>query len=179
VDEEPGAKDWMILGRAVAAVARFMRHSRGNAMIQFALAGPVFLLLVFMILEDGIVLFTQSTLDNATRDAARLVLTGQATSASAFTNKLCAGVGGFIPCASLQYSVKTYPSFPAIYPLTTDSGGNMSPSTSWDANLAGSKYVLVQVAYNRKYWVPWLGKIIGGNKSALLVSTYAFATEPY
>src|SRR5215472_912250 len=104
----------MILGRAVAAVVRFMRHSRGNAMIQFALAGPVFLLLVFIILEDGIVLFTQSILDNATRDAARLILTGQATSASAFTNKLCAGVS-FIPCARLQYSVKIYSTYPSSY----------------------------------------------------------------
>src|SRR5438309_1837703 len=62
--------------RCARTFARLLTDRRGNAMIQFALAGPIFLLLAFMILENGILLFTQATLDNATRYAARTILIG-------------------------------------------------------------------------------------------------------
>src|SRR5579883_1952620 len=101
-----------------------MRHRRGSAMMQFALAGPPFLLLAFMILENGIMLFTQSALDNATRDAARLIMTNQATSSSDFTSKLCGDLGGFIPCSSLQYHVQS----------DASSFANLDPTVTVDAS---------------------------------------------
>jgi Flp pilus assembly protein TadG len=161
--------------------ARLLRDSRGNAMIQFALAGPIFLLLAFMILENGILLFTQATLDNATRDAARTILIGQATSGSAtvFTNKLCSRVGTIIDCNLIRYHVQSHgTAFSSITAaVTVDASGNMT-STGWDPG-GSQDYVLVQVAYKRSYAIPWLANIISGTRSVLLLSTYAFQNEPY
>ena len=45
----------------------------GQSMVEFALVGPMFLLLVIMILEGGLMMNAQASLDNATREAARAV----------------------------------------------------------------------------------------------------------
>ena len=165
--------------RAVTAVARFLRHSRGNAMIQFALAGPIFLLMVFMILDNGLLLFAQATLDNATRDAGRTILLGQATSATVFTNRFCSDVGTLIDCSKITYHVQSSTvSFSSIGAgFTTDGNGNMSTNI-WSPG-GSSDYVLVQVGYKRGYLISWLGNIVGGTKSVLLLATYAFQNEPY
>src|SRR6185312_500799 len=50
---------------------RLLRSRRGVTLIEFALVGPLFLLLAFAIVDNGLVLFMQTVLDNATREAAR------------------------------------------------------------------------------------------------------------
>src|SRR5579871_4883090 len=51
--------------RPPSLLSRFLRHSGGNPLVQFALVAPVFFALIFMIVDDGIAVFTQATLDNA------------------------------------------------------------------------------------------------------------------
>lgn len=49
-------------------------------MVEFALIGPLFFLLVLMIVEGGLLMNAQASLDNATREAARAVsVCGSAT----------------------------------------------------------------------------------------------------
>jgi Flp pilus assembly protein TadG len=164
---------------------RFLRADSGVTMIEFALVGPLFLLLAFMIIETGLVLFTQSILDNATRDAARQIrigqvqLTGDTDGTVLFKTTLCNDVGAYMTCNSLKWNVQS--SSVGFSGLSTgvaaDGSGNMTP-TGFTAG--GVKaYVIVQVGYKRSYLVPWLGTIVGGPGSALLVSTVAFQTENY
>ncbi len=65
---------------------RIFRHIAGDAKgalaIEFAFVAPLFLLLLLVIVELGLTLTTQSLLDGATRDAARLIRTGQVQSQS-------------------------------------------------------------------------------------------------
>jgi len=156
--------------------------NRGAVAVEFALIAPIFLLMIVMTFELGLVLLTQSALDNAAQNAARLILTGQAQTgggAAAFKSQLCADVGILIPCASLQYNVQAANSFSALNgTVTTDASGNMtggqfSPGTPGQS-------VLVQVGYNRTYITGWVGSILGGgHNSSLLLSTVAFQNEPY
>ena len=79
----------------------FVRHiaqdQRGSTAIEFAFVGPPFLLLLLAIFELGLTLTTQSVMDGAARDAARLIRTGQVQTQtspiSTFQNLLCAKMG--------------------------------------------------------------------------------------
>jgi Flp pilus assembly protein TadG len=57
-------------------LGRLRRDGRGSAIVQFALVAPIFFLLLFMLVEESLLVFTQSQLDNAARGAARSMLIG-------------------------------------------------------------------------------------------------------
>ena len=50
------------------------RRSRGQALVEFALIAPVFLVLVFAIIEGGRFVFFYEVLNNATREGARYAI---------------------------------------------------------------------------------------------------------
>src|SRR5580700_4254194 len=72
----------------------------GAAAIEFALVGSTFMMMLLASFEFGYMLFVQSALDNAARDAARLIRTGQAQMSSnptsTFQTLLCNDVGSLI-----------------------------------------------------------------------------------
>lgn len=182
--------------RPSGLLGRFLRHTGGNPLIQFALVAPVFLGLVFMIVDDGLEIFTQATLDNATRDASRNILLGtyqkngssDATNLSTFTSAVCNEMGGLIAnCSSnLQVYVNNASSFGGLT-AQTGSGGTLTNSGTFSicqsANCPSSgasgvsRYVIVQTAYNRAY-IAFIGRYVSGG-SLLLISTIVFQTEPY
>lgn len=162
-------------------IRRFLRHTGGNPLIQFALVAPVFLALVFMIVDDGLTIFTQATLDNATRDAARNILLGTyqkgGNTISDFTTAVCNEMGGLIPsCTSnLQVYVNNASSFSGLSAQSA-SGGSLSNAGTFSMGTA-SAHVIVQTAYNRAY-IAFIGRYVSGG-SLLLISTIVFQTEPY
>ncbi len=179
-------------------LGRFLRHAGGNPLIQFALVAPVFLALVFMIVDDGLAIFTQATLDNATRDASRNILLGtyqqngstDATNKGNFKTAVCDEMGGLMGsqsnCTSvLQVYVNNASSFGSLT-AQTGTGGTLSnngtfsicPTADCTTSSGGaSRYVIVQVAYDRLY-IPFIGRYVSGG-DLLLISTIVFQTEPY
>jgi Flp pilus assembly protein TadG len=155
-------------------LARLLRDSAAAAAVEFAIIGSMFLLLVCMMIEVDLIMFTQSVLDNATRDAGRLIQTGQVQAAGGtatlFTNQLCSDVGTLIPCASLQYNVQSAASFSALNTTVTSSNGTMT-GTGFSPGTSGQD-VLVQVGYYRPTIIPWTAKYLYGSR--LLISTVAF-----
>ncbi len=165
----------------ISRLRSLVRNKRGVAALEFAIVAPVVLLLLAGVIENGIVLFTQSLLDNAARDAARLIQTGQVAqggSLSAFTTQLCNDVSGYIPCGSLQYYVQSGTTFSSLSVSVTNNNGTMANNGSFDAGDPSSD-VAVQVGYNRPYLIPLVGKYMSANGSTLLVSTVIFQNEPY
>jgi Flp pilus assembly protein TadG len=133
--------------------------------------GSIFLLLVCMTFELGLLLFTQSVLNDAARDGARLIRTGQAPTSATFVTKVCDKAGLLIPSCStsLVYSVQAAAAFSS---LTT--GGALSnqynPGTS-------AQDVVVQVGYNRATIIPWTSTYL--QSTNLLVAAVAFQNDPY
>src|SRR4029077_18605148 len=84
----------------------------GAAVIEFAVVGSTFMLMLLAAFEFGFMLFVQSALDNASRDAARLIRTGQAQSAAnaqtAFSTLLCNTVSALIGCGNLVYTSQVF-----------------------------------------------------------------------
>ena len=158
---------------------RRLRHDRrGTTALEFAIIGPLFLLLIFAILENALILWSQAVLDNATRDAARLTLTGQSQSGgTSFPTALCQGISALMTCTSLQYRIQTGSSFGSM-----SSTVNTSKFSSYPTAISGGgpgSYVLVQVIYNRHFIIPWVGQLMSSNGVTQILATAAFENEPY
>jgi Flp pilus assembly protein TadG len=173
-----------------------LRDERGSILIEFALVGPMFLLLMLGILELSLMMFSQAVLDGAARAAARTVRTGQAQTSGSpiatFQKALCdnlASVAGLVPCGSVAFNVQTYANFTAAQnaapPQFVDANGN--PIKTFTPG-GPSSYVVVQVVYNRQFITQAIGGLIGMSShgpassqwnSNLLMSTVVFMNEPY
>jgi Flp pilus assembly protein TadG len=63
--------DWVISPGMVTRARRLVADLFGAAMVEAAIVLPVFLLLIFGVIEGGVLMFTQISLDNAVAAAAR------------------------------------------------------------------------------------------------------------
>jgi Flp pilus assembly protein TadG len=161
--------------------------ARGGAAIEFAVVGSCFMLMLLASFEFGYMLFIQSVLDNAARDAARLIRTGQAQQSAdantTFQTLLCNDVGSLIGCGSLIYQSQVFNNWTAAQtavntPPTRNANGTYV-SAGFSAGTQ-SQIVVVTVTYNYPFFTPWIGSLLGGSSStALLMSTVVFQNEPY
>ena len=160
---------------------------RGVAAIEFAILGPLFLMLLLAIFELGYMVFVQSVLDSSARTAARLIRTGQAQAGgnaqTNFQTALCDGVSSIVGCGNLLYQVQEFATWSA-----TQTALNTPPQRDKNGNLVTAGFaagncgdiVAVQVTYNYKFFTPWIAQQLGGSlQSAFLISTVVFQNEPF
>ena len=149
----------------------FGQDDRGVAAVEFALVGSSFLLMACMILELGLLLFTQSVLNDAVRDGARLIQMGQASTSPTFVTKVCDKAGTLVPACttSLQYKVQAADAFASLS-ATTALANQYNPGSS-------QQDVIVQIGYSRVTILPWASTYLNGTN--LLVSTIAFQNDSY
>ncbi|HZC11542.1 MAG TPA: TadE/TadG family type IV pilus assembly protein [Mycobacterium sp.] len=184
---------------------RLVRDDRGATVVEFAIVGPMFILLLLAIIEMGLMMLTQFVLDGATRTAARMIRTGQVqTSANPFTafqTALCSQIASVLPnCSGVLIEVQAFPNgFANItFPKCTESaneppvnGGTPCPFNTGNAG----EVVGVRVSYARPYIVPWVGQCLttgscwlgvgthystpAASYTTNLMSTVVFQNEPY
>jgi len=168
-------------------VRRFAQRQDGAATVEFAIVAAPFLALMFAIMETAIVFFAGQTLETAVADSARLIMTGQAQTASytatQFKNAVCAKILGLFDCQNgLQIDVKTYTSFSSINNAKPiDSNGNLQTSTFGYSPGGPGDIVVVRLMYQWPIYVSLLGlsmNDLSGNKR-LIMATAAFRNEPY
>src|SRR5580704_3249342 len=121
-----------------------MRHFRllgedGAVAVEFALVATIFIMMVLGILELGYMFFVQSVLDEAARDAARLIRTGQVQSSGnasaqlqAFQTRVCNDAAPIISCGNIVFQAQVFPSWSAAQtavqqPPKRDKYGNLIP----------------------------------------------------
>ncbi|MGH6980271.1 MAG: TadE/TadG family type IV pilus assembly protein [Stellaceae bacterium] len=164
----------------LARLRSLVRDDNGVTALEFAMVGPIFLLLILAVMENGLTMWTQSVLDNATRDAARLLQTGQAQSGgTTFPTQLCNEVSGLMKCSSLKYRVQNAATFAGI---SATISGSLTGFSTYPATVTGGNAgqdTLVQVVYTRNFIVPWVGKLMSAGDAEILVATAAFQVEPY
>jgi len=172
---------------------RLRRDRRGSLAVEFAFVGPPFLLLLLAIIELGLTLLTQTVLDGATRDAARLIRTGQvqtgtttAAQLGTFQTLLCSDMSMLLSNATCTGSVmieaNVFASFNTIsfgtcaYNANTTGTGTQCPFVPGTAK----QIVAVQVSYARPSLIGWVAQYLtpGGSGFTTLVSTVVFENEP-
>jgi Flp pilus assembly protein TadG len=184
---------------------RIAHDNVGAVIIEMAVVGPPFLLLLLTILDLGLMLADQSLLDGAARDAARLIRTGQVQTTtspiSTFQTTLCANMNSVMTTAQCQaniiFEVQVFSSFGAVSFTPCTQNNNQTGTGTVCSFTAGNggDIVGVQATYNRPFIVPWVGACLTGGScwaglgttygsnpgtgSVPLVSTVIFRNEPF
>ncbi|MGO8955526.1 MAG: TadE/TadG family type IV pilus assembly protein [Rhodomicrobium sp.] len=155
-------------------------------MLEFALIALPLAIMLFGILEAGLIFWGTYELDNATLTAARLIRTGQAqtsgTSQTGMIAQICSQVVILPNCTgNLRLNVQNFPDFAAVTaPTPTGSNGNLQTSFPYQpggpstVNLVTSFYEWPLVNLPG---VSLLSNLSDGNR--LLQSSAVFRTEPY
>jgi len=169
--------------RLARQAGRFARAERGATAVEFALVGVPFLMLIFAIVELGLVFLVSTTLETAVSDVGRTIRTGQvqtgsgtaATFKTAVCNKL-SWLGSKCQDA-LQIDVQTYADYAAT---RTESGKSDVPtSMRWDPGQPGS-IVLVRAYYTWPLITPLLNTgLQSANGKRIIYAATAFSNEPY
>jgi Flp pilus assembly protein TadG len=171
--------------RGLALLFRhFRRASEGSAAIEFAMVALPFFLLVFAILQTSIVFFAGQTLETAASNVSRLILTGQAQSASwsaaQFKTQVCNQIYGIFNCdANVYVDVETYASFASANLNTPVVNGNFDPTQmGYNPGAAGS-IVVLRLYYQYPVYISLLGLSNLNGGLNLLAATAVFRNEAY
>ena len=165
---------------------RFRRNRAAAAALEFALVAPVFLGLLFAILETALMFFADQVLETVTQQSARMILTGQAQNnnylPSDFLNKVvCKQIPALFSCANISVDVRSYPSFSTItFSNEIDNQGHFINDVQYNPG-GPNCIVVVRVFYPWQLFVTGLGYNISNmaNSQRLLVATAAFRNEPF
>jgi Flp pilus assembly protein TadG len=163
---------------------RLARNSDGAALLEFALLGPAFLALLVAILQTGVVFLFQQTLQTATTQTARLIMTGQAQtqniSSATFLNDVCNAMGNLFTCANLSANIQTFSSFSGVQMTNPVNSGTFTAPNNYSLGGPGD-IVLVQVFYQLPVMTAPLGFNLANtsNGNALITATAVFRNEPY
>ena len=122
------------------------RHADGQALVEFALVAPLFFLLIFAVIQLGIIFGGQIGLGNAAREVARYASTVPANSSAQAVTQANAVLSRSIPAYSgsaavnVTYCYYSDPTAPVTY----------------------SQKVIVAITYGHTLFVPLVGAIMDG-----------------
>lgn len=177
----------LFTGAALRKMMRaFRRNRRGSVAVEFAMVAPIFFALLFAIIETALVFFASQVLETVTQDSARIIMTGQAQSASysqaQFKNFVCSKIVALFDCANGIYiDVQSYSTFNSVAIANPiDASKNFVNNMQYNPGGAGD-IVVVRVFYQWPLFVTGLGYDISNlsGSKRLLSATAAFRNEPY
>ncbi|HWQ87242.1 MAG TPA: TadE/TadG family type IV pilus assembly protein [Brevundimonas sp.] len=166
-------------------LTRLLKAREGSAAVEFGMVALPFCLMMFAILELGLVFVTDSVLENATIETGRLIRTGQASAqnmtAEQFKTSLCSRMSIFAPdCASrATVDVRVIPQFAVTPPDPMASGTFETGALTYSNGNRGS-LILVRVWYRQPLLTTFLAQGLSrmNDGSAMLMATTAFRNEP-
>ncbi|HEY5107119.1 MAG TPA: TadE/TadG family type IV pilus assembly protein [Caulobacteraceae bacterium] len=180
----------MTLFRKLSGALRgFARQTRGATAVEFAIVATPFFMLLFGVMELGLLFMASTTLDAATVDAARNIRTGAmqmsgSSSAASFQADVCSHMSWLssTDCsANVVVDVRTFATFGTIASTPPVTNGALDPTlTTYDPGTSCS-IVLVRVFYPYTLYTPLVDPGLPnlGPNQHLLTSAAAFRNENY
>lgn len=168
----------------------YRKSDNGAATVEFALVAFPFFAMLFLIVETGIMMFTEYSLQAGVTKAARLIRTGQAQTATmnaaTFKSAVCAAASIGANCADVTVYVNSastfsalqasLPSFLAVGPST-----NGTPSTPTYSCGGPLSVTAVVATYDWTILMPFLNFMgnFNGNTKFRMAGFAMFENEPY
>jgi Flp pilus assembly protein TadG len=171
----------------------FIKDGKGATAVEFALIATPFLALIAALIQTFLLFFAQSLLENAVRQSARQILTGQVQSAdasmtqaaaiAAFHQTVCNNANALFTCTGLMVDVEVANNWSSantgMPTLTYDANGNVNNNWQFDPGNAGD-IVVVRVMY---LWPVFFGPIAFNlanqpNGTREIMASAAFQNEP-
>ncbi len=193
----------LVLALAARRLRGALRARGGSASVQFAIAIPVFLLLVFGLIEIAMILFVNSLMEGGLREAARFGITGFDPDGQTRTERILQIVGlqtqGLVDMEQVGIDFLVYPSFNDIgqpEPFADDNGNgsydageaytDVNGNGTWDADMGAAglggpgDIVLYTLTYD---WDPLTGvldPVLGGADGLItLRASIVVRNEPF
>lgn len=165
--------------------ARLLAAREGSAAVEFGMVALPFCMMLFAILELGLVFVTDSVLENAAIETGRLIRTGQASAqsmtAAQFKTSLCSRMSIFAPDCEARASVdvRVIPQF-EVTPPDPMAGGTFDAGSLTYANGNPGDLILVRVWYRQPLITTFLSQGLSrmNDGAAMLTVTTAFRNEP-
>ena len=163
---------------------RIRRREDGVTAVEFAMVAPVFLFLVFAILETSLMYVVATVMQGEVALATRSIRTGQLQqeddALAAFREALCDNLENVLDCDNVIIDVRTFDDFGEIdLDDFVDDEGNASGNqfTPGDAN----EIVVVRIAYLYNIITPYLDEFLPTdlNGNLMLYAGTAFKNEPF
>ncbi len=187
---------------AMGFLGRLRANRDGTAMIEFALVGPVLILLLLGTFELGAVMLTSTLMEGALRDASRYGVTGQELNEDARLARIREILGertlGLVDLDTARIEVLVYPGFADIGQpegfidananasydageTFTDTNGN----GTWDADSGvpgpggSGDIVLYRLIYDWPLITPLISSILGSDGTLALTASLVVRNEPW
>ena len=180
-----------IRSRFTRQILRLVRAESGAVAVEFAIVALPFITLLGVILESGIVLFVEYTLQASVQEAARLVRTGQAQagaySPADFKTKVCKTADLLFDCSgkvSIYMSSNTsFAALKAALPSFLDVGLKVDGSANPTSYVCGGplQTTAVVATYDWKLLMPGMNYMgnFNGNTVRRIVGFSMFQNEPF
>ena len=175
------------------AATRMRRDERGATAVEFALVIGPFMLVLGVIIETGLMLFTEYVIQSSVQEAARQIRTGQAqsaamTQATLKTNFLCDTLNIIINCNTKVYvyvnAQASYTALQAALPSMLTVGpsyGGSTVNTSYNCGQP-SQAVAIVATYDWEFTLPYFMGFFGNmgdDQMRRLVGFAMFRNEPF
>lgn len=175
--------------RSLARLRRFGRDEQAGVALEFALTVGPFIFLMLAIFEYALLYLASSTLDSATREAAREVRTGEAQAAAItpaqFKALICDDMGWLkAECpANLEVDARIFTSFTNATDPSPTTGGAFDP-TKLKFALGGQGDIVMVTSFYK--WKLLTSSLVSGLSSPMYGSGYravtaraVFRNEPF
>ena len=174
--------------RLIKAIAhstrRIRRRDDGVTAVEFAMVAPVFLFLIFAILETSLMFVVATVMQGEVAIASRVIRTGQLQEGDdalgTFTELLCGNLDNVLSCENVIIDVRTFDDFGEMeFDQFVDEDGSAS-GNEFDPGGA-DKIVLVRIAYLYNTVTPFLDQLLTTDASGnvMLFAGTAFKNEPF
>ncbi len=174
-------------------IKRFKKDKSGVTAVEFSLIALPFFMLIFAILETGLIFFGSLSLENSINQTSRLVRTGQAQNTSMteaqFKTNVCATLNSFFDCSSkLHVELRSFQTFqeladyldnPANEPF--DSSGDLRTDFTFEDSTNPGDIILLRGYLEWDIVLSFPGSGLGNmnNGNRLLAATTSFKNEPF
>lgn len=167
---------------------RLMRAREGSTAVEFALIALPFFMLLFAILEIGLILLLDAVVETAVADTGRLVRTGQTQTQNIDKDmmkaRLCDEMSVFAnDCASRAYlDVRVVNDFSTPLDQEDPMASGAFDKSKVDVKPGGpGDMVMVRVWYEHPVVTPFLKQALtkGQDGNMMLTTTMAFRNEPF
>lgn len=167
---------------------RFGKNTDGVAAIEMAILAAPFIAVIFVILESGIVYFSEFALERKVAEAGRLVRTGQVdtsnTGLAAFRTRVCQDISVLFDCDKLVIDVRSFSDFANMQetglPSPIDSNRKLQNLNSWDTG-GQLDVVVVRAFYEWNLLGPSaltrMSNLTAGKR--LIAASASFRNEPF
>ena len=154
---------------------KFSINRRGAAAVEFALVLPIFLTLLFGIVDFGRYFFVQHTIQFATREGTRLALVGR-TLIDPDTQLPMSRIASIITQIKESARLAVDPSELeiSVFPVTINADGSYSDPVNWqntqDAGEPG-KPMRVHTRYTYRFLTPFIGEFFTNRVNVIQAAT--------